>query len=403
MAEMMRPGHGVALLTIALLVIGVIMVNSTGVRVGASVPRISIEGVFFGVPAAHAALAVMALVVGAWIPLRKVEALRGFAAPAPWALAAAVLLLLLVWLPDTGRAINSSRRWIELGGVRFHASEAVKWTLPFFLAWACTRPGFRVDRFFRGLVPLLMVVGVVVLLIAIEDLGTAVLVGGVAVLVLFAAGARLLHLGALAPIGMVGLYLGIVTQPYRMQRLVTFVDPFADPEGGGWHIIQSLQAISGGGLVGRGLGAGEQKFDLASDTTDFIFSIICEELGLIGAGLVLAAFVALLLCGLSIIRDSRSEASDGGEQPGSLEPFMRLLGLGVLLTVGLQATINIFVTTAMLPTKGIALPLISRGGTGWILTAFCLGMLLAIERARRVACPEQLEATVVENRETVVS
>ena len=376
---MLRLGHGVALLTIALLVIGVVMVNSTGLRVGASVPRMTNESVFFGVPAIHALLAMGALVLGAWIPLRRVEGLRGLAAPAPWALGIAILLLLLVWLPDTGRAINSSRRWIEMGGIRFQASEIAKWVLPFFLAWFCTRPGVRIDRFWRGLLPALAVICVVAILIAIEDLGTAVLIAMVAILVLLAAGARLLHLAALAPLGILTLVGGVLAEPYRIQRLVTFLDPFADPEGGGWHIIQSLRAISGGGLVGRGLGAGEQKFDLASDTTDFIFSIICEELGLLGAGLVVAAFVALLLCGLGIVTDSDGGTDGRDERP---EPFLRLFGLGILLTVGLQALINILVTTALLPTKGIALPLISRGGTGWILTAFCLGLLLAIERGR---------------------
>ena len=400
---MLRPGHGVALLTIALLVIGVVMVNSTGLLVGANVPPVTHQSVFLGVPAIHALLAVGALFLGAWVSLRRIETLRGFAAPAPWALGLAVLLLLLVWLPNTGRTINSSHRWIELGGIRFQASEAAKWALPFFLAWFCTRPQVQIERFWRGLVPVLALIGFVTLLIAIEDLGTAVLVGGVAMLVLLAAGARLLHMALLAPLGLLALVGGIIAEPYRWRRLTTYVDPFADPEGGGWHIIQSLRAIAGGGLAGRGLGAGEQKFDLTSDTTDFIFSIICEELGFLGAGLVITAFVALLLCGLSIITDRRSDLSSGTGQAERSELFMRLLGLGILLTVGMQALFNILVTTALVPTKGIALPLISRGGTGWILTAFCLGLLLAIERSRlRTREKPTQQQTVIERGEAVL-
>lgn len=400
---MLRPGHGVALLTIALLVIGVVMVNSTGLLVGASVPRVTHESVFLGVPAVHALLAVTALSLGAWVSLRRIEAWRGLAAPAPWALGIAILLLLLVWLPDTGRTINSSHRWIEVGGIRFQASEAAKWALPFFLAWFCTRPRVRIDRFWRGLVPALAVIGVVTILIAIEDLGTAVLVAGVAILILLAAGARVLHLAALAPLGALALLGGIVAEPYRWRRLVTYLDPFADPEGGGWHIIQSLRAISGGGLAGRGLGAGEQKFDLTSDTTDFIFSIICEELGFLGAGLVIAAFVALLLCGLAIVTDRGGGSQTGTGRIDRSEPFVRLLGFGILVTIGLQALFNILVTTALVPTKGIALPLISRGGTGWILTAFCLGLLLAIERGRLQRRGERVtQKDLCENGEAVL-
>ena len=377
---MLRPGHGVALFTIALLVVGVIMVNSTGLLVGADVPRVTLQSVFLGTPAVHAMLALAAFAVGACLSVRRIETWRGIAAPAPWLLGLAVLLLLLVWLPNTGRTINSSNRWIELGGIRFQASEAAKWALPFFLAWFCTRPGVQMQRFWRGLVPMLAVVGCVTLLIAVEDLGTAVLVGGVAMLILIAAGARLWHMAVLAPVGVLAFVAGVVAEPYRMRRLTTYADPFADPEGAGWHIIQSLRAIAGGGLAGRGLGAGEQKFDLTSDTTDFIFSIICEELGLLGAGLVVAAFVGLLLCGVAIIANRNDGA--GATFTDRSEPFVRLLGFGIVLTVGLQALFNILVTTALVPTKGIALPLISRGGTGWILTAFCLGLLFAIERGR---------------------
>lgn len=376
----MRPGHGVALLTGALLVFGVVMVNSAGLLVGERVPRVSYESVFLGAPMLHALLAVIALSIGAFIPLRRISAMRPLASPAPWALLLSIILLLLVWVPITGISMNSSNRWLDVGGVRFQASEVAKWALPFFLAWFLTRHGVQIQRPLRGLLPALLIIGVVTVLIAIEDLGTAFLVGCVAVVLLLSAGARITHLAALAPLAVIALVGGILAEPYRVRRLVSFTDPWADPQGGGWHIIQSLRAISGGGIAGRGLGAGEQKFDLTSDTTDFIFSIVCEELGVLGASLVIAAFVGLMLCGLAIVCDRRGLAE--GRTVGHWEPFVRLLGLGIVLTVGFQALFNILVTTALVPTKGIALPLISRGGTGWILTAFCLGMLIAIERAR---------------------
>jgi cell division protein FtsW len=185
----------------------------------------------------------------------------------------------------------------------------------------------------------------------------------------------------LVPLALGGLFAAIVAEPYRVQRIFTYLDPYQDPEGSGWHIIQSFKAISGGGLLGRGLGAGEQKFDLVSDTTDFIFSIICEELGLLGAALIASAFLILLFCGLSIMNDRRLDACPPDTKGGDVGSFLRLIGFAVLLTLGLQAAFNMLVTTGLVPTKGIALPLISRGGTGWILTAFFLGLLPAIERA----------------------
>lgn len=378
---MLRPGHGVALLTLALLVFGVVMVNSAGLLVGASVPNVSYDSVFLGAPIKHAILAVVALAIGAMIPLRRLESIKGWRSPAPWLMLGSILLLLLVWAP-IGITMNASSRWLEVGGVRFQASEFAKWTLPVFLAWFLTRSVIKVERPIRGLLPSILVIGLVTGLIAIEDFGTAFLVGCVSLVLLLGAGARLWHLLTLAPLALVALVVAIIAEPYRVTRLMTYLDPWADPEGDGWHIIESMRAISGGGVMGRGLGAGEQKFDLTSDTTDFIFSIICEELGMVGAALVIAAFIGLMLCGLAIICNRR-ESGDGREHRS--EPFVRLLGLGVILTIGMQAFFNILVTTALVPTKGIALPLISRGGTGWILTAFCLGLVIAIERGRNRA------------------
>ena len=373
----LRAGHGIALLTLALLVLGVVMVNSAGLLVGSSAQKITHQLVFLGPPMQHALLATCALCLGAMLPVRRIAGLKGGLNPAPWMLLGSILLLVLVWAP-MGITMNSSSRWLDIGGVRFQASEFAKWSLPVFLGWFLTRDGIEIHRFLRGLLPTFLVIGLVTGLIAIEDLGTAFLLGAVAVVMLLAAGARFWHMLCLAPLAIGGLVFGIIAQPYRMARLAIFRDPWVDPEGAGWHIIQSLRAISGGGFLGRGLGAGEQKFDLAEDTTDFIFSIICEELGLLGATLVIAAFVGLLVCGLSIICRRNG---DGERMPViRSEAMVRLIGLGIILTVGMQALFNILVTTSLVPTKGIALPLVSRGGTGWILTAFCLGLLIAIER-----------------------
>jgi cell division protein FtsW len=185
---------------------------------------------------------------------------------------------------------------------------------------------------------------------------------------LIAAGSKWWHAALLMPLGLLGFIGAVLSSPYRMNRVKAYLEPYEYPQTIGYHILQSMGAISGGGLAGRGLGNSIQKFGyLPEDTTDFIFAIICEEMGVVGAAVVISLYASLLLCGLSIIR--RVE-----------HPFQRLLGSGILLAVGLQALINIAVVTGSAPTKGIALPLLSSGGTGWVLTAFCIGLLVSMDR-----------------------
>ncbi|MGA0174215.1 MAG: FtsW/RodA/SpoVE family cell cycle protein, partial [Phycisphaerales bacterium] len=272
--------------------------------------------------------------------------------------------------------------WIEIGPLTLQPSELAKWAMPLFLAWWCVRPGTDLSTLRRGFLPAIAVVFAVGAIVGIEDLGTAVLIVGVSGLVLLAAGVRWRHVLLLVPVGAAAVVGAIIQSPYRVKRLLAWQDPFADPQGIGYHVIQSLSAISGGGLAGRGLGQGVQKFGyLPEGTTDFIFAIICEELGLAGAAVVVGLIVGLLWCGISII-------APRGEAAAVPTRFQRLLGLAILLTIGLQALINVTVVTGLAPTKGIALPFVSSGGTGWVLTAFSVGLLLAIERdAIRRAAP----------------
>src|SRR5690606_26392677 len=181
-------------------------------------------------------------------------------------------------------------------------------------------------------------------------------------------GASLWQLLSLAPVAALGLITLVIVNPYRVTRLVTFLDPYKDPDGAGYHMIQSLVAVANGRVWGRGLGFGLQKFGyLPEDRTDFLFAVICEELGLAGASLVIALNLGIIWAGVAIVRRQSSA-------------FLQLLGLGVVTTFGLQALINLTVVTGLAPTKGIALPLLSSGGTGWILTAGSLGLLVAMDR-----------------------
>jgi cell division protein FtsW len=421
----MRPGHGVILATVALLLLGVVMVNSVSLaRAPGATAEVLSEApppgpvdaarLLWGRPTLYALLAAGMMLLGAITPLGRLVRSRGLASPIPWLVAGPILLLLLVYAPGIGREVNGARRWVEFGPLNLQPSEVAKWALPVVLAWWCVAMRSRIGSLPQGLLPPLALVLLTCGLVGVEDLGTAVLIFTVSLLLLLAGGVRFGHLLLLVPIGAVGAAAAILHSPYRLKRLLAWQDPFADPQGIGYHIIQSLSAIAGGGLTGRGLGHGVQKFGyLPEATTDFIFAIICEELGLLGAAMTVGLYLVLLCCGLLIVTGasgrngadrlaavdpdpSGPDSSESGAAGGAMataaaiastgsgpSPFSRLLGLGILLNVGVQALINVAVVVGLAPTKGIALPLVSHGGTGWLLTAFSLGVLISIEREGR--------------------
>lgn len=369
---MLRPGQGLVIFAVALLIIGVVMVNSAGLSVRET-QSISLSGVLTSRPMIYALLAGAMLAAGACVPVKRVITARGLASPIPWLTLATLVLLLAVYLPGLSREMNGSKRWLNLGGVSFQPSEFAKWAIIILLAWHSAKRAAVMHRFSSGFVPGVFLIGLVCLLIGIHDLGTAVLVGMVGMAMLVAAGVRWWQAGLVVPAGAAAFTAAVIHSPYRINRLMAYVNPFDDPQGIGYHIIQSMSAVAGGGLAGRGLGNGVRKFGyLPEDTTDFIFAVICEELGIFGAALVLFLYGGLVVCGLLVARRVT-------------DPFQRLLALGVVLTIGLQAAINIAVVTGVAPTKGIALPLLSHGGTGWALTAFSIGLLVSMDRRVRVA------------------
>jgi cell division protein FtsW len=224
------------------------------------------------------------------------------------------------------------------------------------------------SAFWKGLVPALIAIGALAGFVVVEDLGTGALIGAVSALLLLAGGAKWWHFAALSPIPIAGVVAAIMTSDYRMNRIMAFADPYKDAEGIGYHTVQSLIAVSSGGGPGLGLGNSVQKLGyLPEGRTDFLFAILCEELGIGGAALVIFMLLGIVWAGVRIARDERS-------------PMLRLIALGIVSTIALQAIINLAVVTAMAPTKGIALPLISSGGTGWLMTSFCLGIVIAIGR-----------------------
>ena len=380
---MPRPAYLLMSCVLALLGIGVVMVHSAGMNVASGEveaasfsPSLDAAGLlswYSGKHLLYAGLAVAAMLVGSRVDLQGIFAQRAWISPVWLALLLSLGFCAATLMPGVGKSVNGASRWLHLGpaslGVSFQPSELAKWTLVLALAWWCTRRRGVMHRFWLGLVPGLLLTAVTCGLIVIEDLGTATLIGVVALMVLIAGGGRLWQLLLMLPFAAAGVVWAIIDSPYRIRRLTAFMDPWADSQGTGYHPIQSMLAFAQGGVEGAGLGHSVQKYYIPEDTTDFVFPIIAEELGLAGAALVIGLFLAMLWIGLGIARDSDS-------------PFGRLVALGVLLTVGLQAVINIAVVTVVVPTKGIALPLISAGGTGWIFTAFALGLVASLDNAK---------------------
>lgn len=384
---MLRSGHLVALAAIGLLTIGLVMVNSADMRVQhVTAAHPATEGLTAGTillsrTTIYMGLAMTAMLVGAMAPVRRLARLAEGTERHAWlvlgaAAAGLVVLCALVYVPGLGRNVNGAHRWLNLpvpglgDALSVQPSEIAKWVLVVVVAWygaACTA---RLPKFWLGLMPPLAVAGMVAAFIVLEDLGTGVLIGAVAGVMLLAAGARLWQFMLVAPLGAAGVAFAIFSSAYRMKRVLAFLDPYADPRGIGYHTVQSLLAIAGGEGWGRGLGHGLQKFGyLPEDRTDFLFPVICEELGIAGAAAVCALFAGLAWAGYGVMKRER-------------DPMLRLMVLGIISTVSLQAVMNLAVVTGLAPTKGIALPLISSGGTGWILTSFSLGLVVAVDRTR---------------------
>lgn len=280
------------------------------------------------------------------------------------------VFLVLVLIPGIGTEINDARRWIPLGPILFAPAELFKLSMIIFTAYGLSSmQKNRIKSFTQGVLPYLLLMAAGAGLILVQpDLGTAVTLAGIVMIMLFAAGARMFHLGSIAAAGVAAVYLAIILEPYRMRRFTSFMDPWADPQNSGYHIIQGLYAIGSGGLLGLGLGQSKQKFlYLPENHTDFIFAIIAEELGFIGVSLVMLLFAVFIWRGLKIAI-------------ASTDPFASLLATGITAWVGVQSIINIGAVTNSLPVTGIPLPFISYGGASLLVLMAGVGILLNISQ-----------------------
>ena len=284
-------------------------------------------------------------------------------------MALSLLLLAATLVPGIGRMINGSRRWLRLGMLSFQPAELAKVALVVYMSYYIAKKNGRVRDFMNGLVPAYVVTAVFLGVAVLQpDFGSAMTLAGVSGVMLFAGGANVLHLGGTLMAALPVIAFAVAHEAYRWRRITAFLNPWADPQGAGHQIIQSFLAFGSGGIFGRGLGEGRQKLlFLPERHSDFIYAVIGEELGLIGALAVLFLFLLILWRGVRI-----ALAVD--------DPFSRLLALGITLLVCLQGLINMAVVTGLLPTKGIALPLVSYGGSSLVITMAALGVLLNISK-----------------------
>lgn len=283
--------------------------------------------------------------------------------------AIAVVTLALCFMPHVGMRINGSRRWVNLGAFGFQPSEIAKVAALFFLGWWFARHEKSADHPLYGFIFPVLIVGVLLALILFEvDLGTTALLAAAAFVVMFVAGSSPILLGLMSLTGVGGILLVATQISQRMSRLAAFLDPERFKEDAGLQQMQALIALGSGGIDGLGLGNGRQKMlYLPYAHTDFIFPIIGEELGLRMTLLVVFLFVVVLICGMMIALHAKDR-------------FGLLLGCGIVSLLGLQAAVNIGVTTSLLPNKGLPLPFISYGGSNLVTSLFGIGLLLSIYR-----------------------
>lgn len=284
-------------------------------------------------------------------------------------LVVSVVLLALVLVPYVGTTVNGARRWLRVAGWSVQPSELAKLAVVCYLARYLASHHGHMAEFRRGLLPPLVVCGLLVMLVLVEpDFGTAFVIAVLTLMLLFVGQARLFHLGGLALAGLPAVALLIASSSYRRQRLLAFLNPWDNAQTSGFQVIQSFLAMGRGGVSGMGLGESRQKlFFLPEPHTDFIFSVIGEELGLIGTVVVLLLFMIFFWRGLVIAQ--RAE-----------DPFMRYLAVGVTAMIGMQALLHMAVVIGLLPTKGLTLPLLSYGGSSLVVDLAAVGILLAIRR-----------------------
>lgn len=347
------------ILVLMLVALGVLMTYSSSVFYAEK--YFNNEYYFFYRELVWVVLGVIAAIIARSVHYQVIQRLSS------WILLGAIVMLILVFVPGIGHRANNAARWIRFAGFTFQPSEFAKFAIIIFTADNLARHRRHVSKFFRGVfIPLLIVMIPVGLVVIEPDLGMPVVIVATVFVMFFVAGTRITYLLLLVIGAIPALVVLIMKNPYRIARLMTFINPDRDPLGAGFQVNQSLIAIGSGQLHGVGLGESVQKMHYLPEAhTDFVFAIIGEELGFVGAGTIVVLFMLLIFVIYRMTRHIK-------------DMFGHLVVVGIMTTLGLQAIINIGVVTSCMPTKGLALPFISYGGSSLIMTLAACGLLVNI-------------------------
>lgn len=361
----------IAAVVVILMAIGTVFVFSAGVNIGQDLDLRK----FYDFPALRQLLffpiACVILYAVSFFNYRRLALTAGwYKSPLPYLLVISISLLILVLF--FGTEINQARRWLRIPAgpitISFQPSELAKWVLIFFLAAFCDKFSDSMKLYWQIFVPICLLIALVAGLIIIEDFGTAVFVSLLSFLILIIAGVKWWHILTPIPFAIIVFIAALLRSPAKLQRIIAFLRPEGLADTAGYQANQSLIALGSGGLWGKGLGGGICKYGhLPEDTTDFIFAIIGEELGFVGAMSVILLFIIFIWLGILVVMRCRDR-------------FGQMLAAGIVLAVGIQAALNIGVVTVVLPTKGIPLPFVSAGGTSMLLSAVAVGVLLNIAK-----------------------
>jgi len=357
------PDMVIVILTYALVALGIVIIFSASSVTSAALAESRYDPFFYlKRQVIWAVLGTICFIVASRVDLFKLSKLSLLG------VFFSTILLVLVLIPGIGHEALGARRWIGVGPFSFQPAEIMKMFFVVYLADYLSRRGDRIMEFTR-LLPVLGLTAIVIFLIEKEpDLGTSLVIGGTMMGMLFMAGARVNHLLILGFSGVMVVAMRILDEGYRITRFLSFLNPWKDPLGSGYHIIQSLIAVGSGGTMGLGLGQSRQKFFyLPEQYTDFVFAILSEELGLIGSLAVVVLFAIILDRGFKMAH-------------GAIHSYLKLLAAGCTFIIAFQAFMNMGVVIGMLPCTGIPLPFISFGGSSLLTSLTFMGLLVNISQ-----------------------
>jgi cell division protein FtsW len=300
------------------------------------------------------------------------------------------VLLILVFVPRIGISAGGARRWIRLWPSTFQPSELVKISMVIFLARYMTAPGYRTDSLYCFLVPISIMGLFQIVFLKQPDFGSAMSLCILTISMMVLSGTKLRYIMSLAAL-LVPVSAKLLMEPYRLKRILAFLDPWKDPQGAGFQLVQSYIALGSGGFTGIGLGESRQKLSFLPEShTDFIFSLVGEELGFIGVFLLVALFFALFLRGISIANRTKDR-------------FGYYLASGLSMMIALQALINFSVTVGLVPTKGLPLPFVSYGGSSLLVNMVAIGILLRLSKSEDVRPVVDRTEDLIRRKKAVMS